>query len=89
MVMKMGNSIRYKWIGKIEDITPPYNFDLSIRAVSTPISPAVYQSGTYIRALTIEGREAVIKLRSIGTVNKPLFGIEILFEKGYNEDDTE
>lgn len=89
VVMKMGNPMRYKWVDKIEDITPPYNFDLSIRAISTPISPAVYQNRTYIRALTIEDKETVIKLKNIGTVNEPSLEIEVLFEEKHNEEDIE
>jgi|GEM_PF-2606476 DNA-3-methyladenine glycosylase II len=85
----MSNFTRYRWIGKIEDINSPYNFDLSIRAISTPISPAVYQGGAYIRALTIENKETVIKLRSSGSTNEPSIEIEVLFEEKYDEEDIE
>jgi len=50
----MGSKSIFRWIGHINDILPPYNFDLSVQALGSSMPPARYNDKTYKRALKSE-----------------------------------
>src|SRR5215469_378434 len=60
---------------------PPYDFKLALRYVATSPSAVLEQvcdtDGIYRRALTIEGQDVLLALRSIGTLERPRLLLEI------------
>lgn len=39
----------YRWSCFLEDIILPYNFNLSVHALGSPMPPAIYKNETYMR----------------------------------------
>jgi len=77
-----------RWNISLPNIVPPYNFDLSIQALGSPMPPATYKNRTYKRALILSNnREAVVKIKSTGRLNTPFLKIEALFENDYSNSD--
>ena len=78
----------YRWNGSLNNITPPYNFDLSVQALGSSMPPAIYKNKIYLRALNLSNdKEAVVKIESMGKLNSPVLKIEVLFDKDYSNND--
>ncbi len=58
----------------------PFNYDLTLKA-TPPAYPFVYFNGVLKRAITLNsGKRVPLRVKSLGTVDKPLLKVEVLTE---------